>query len=138
MSSIIHISEMLSIALHSMIIIANNKDKAPLRVKEIASLIGASESHLSKVMQRLVKANFLCSVRGPKGGFRLIKPPDKITLLEIYEVIEGQLSIEQCPTNCKICSFDACIFGGIPQKVHEEFKRYLMQKKISDFMGTIK
>lgn len=50
MSSIIHISEMVSIALHSMIVVASNKDKTLLNVKDIAKITGSSESHLSKVM----------------------------------------------------------------------------------------
>lgn len=138
MSSIVHISEMVSIALHSMVVLAYNKDKGLLNVKEIANLTGASEAHLSKVMQRLVKANYIQSVRGPKGGFSLIKPPESITLLEIYEVIDGPIVIAECPTNCKNCSFKTCIFGGIPQKINDIFREYLLHKKISDFIGIIK
>ncbi|SNT08117.1 transcriptional regulator, BadM/Rrf2 family [Anaerovirgula multivorans] len=135
MSSIIHISEMVSIALHGMIVVASNKNKTLLNVKEIAKITGSSESHLSKVMQRLVKANFIRSARGPKGGFALVKLPEEVTLLDIYEAIEGPFTIEDCPTNCKICSFKSCIFGGIPQKLNEEFKSYLAQKSLRDFLG---
>ncbi|SDK74701.1 RrF2 family transcriptional regulator [Natronincola ferrireducens] len=136
MSSIIHISEMVSIALHSMVVIAN-ANKELLNVKKIAQTTGASESHLSKVLQRLVKANFIRSVRGPKGGFTLSKPPNKITFLDIYEVMEGSLTTTQCPTNCEACSFESCIFGGVPEKLNQEFIEYLRNKKLSDFIASL-
>ncbi|SET49550.1 transcriptional regulator, BadM/Rrf2 family [Natronincola peptidivorans] len=138
MSGIIHVSEMVSIAFHSMIVIAAKKDVGLLNVKEIAKIIGASESHLSKVMQRLVKAKFLRSVRGPKGGFALINSPDQISLLDIFEVIEGPFINNQCPTSCDICSFKACILGGVPEKMNKEFKEYLMQHKLSDLIPLLK
>ncbi|AOY76377.1 RrF2 family transcriptional regulator [Clostridium formicaceticum] len=136
MSAIIRISEMLSLALHSMVVIAH-KDKGLLNVKEIAKILGSSEAHLSKVLQRLVKANYIRSVRGPKGGFTLSKPPEEITFLDIYEVIEGPLVTSQCPTNCQLCSFKFCIFGGLPQKLNEEFIQYLKKQKLSDALAAL-
>ncbi|AKL94497.1 transcriptional regulator BadM/Rrf2 family [Clostridium aceticum] len=136
MSTIIRISEMLSIALHSMVVIAH-KNQELLNVKEIAKIIGSSESHLSKVLQRLVKANYIRSVRGPKGGFSLLKSPEEITFLDIYEAIEGPFTINQCPTNCQICSFKSCIFGGLPQKLSEEFIEYLKGQKLSDALAAL-
>ncbi|MCC5909684.1 MAG: Rrf2 family transcriptional regulator [Clostridiaceae bacterium] len=132
MSSIIHISQMASIALHSMVVISNTKEL--LNVKKIAEVTGAPESHLSKVLQRLVKAGFIRSVRGPKGGFALLKSPSEITFLDIYEATEGSLATKHCPSNCQVCSFNTCILGGIPEKLNNEFIDYLRQKNLSDFL----
>jgi len=129
---VVHITEMVSLALHSMVIIADSK-KDIVNVKEISAATGCSEAHLVKVLQRLVRAGFLYSIRGPKGGFGLSKAPDEVTLLDIYQVIEGPLNLVGCPTNHRTCSFKSCIFGGVPEKLNRDFIEYLSSKKISDF-----
>jgi Rrf2 family protein len=129
---VVHISEMVSLALHSMAFIADS-EKDIVNAKEISAATGCSEAHLVKALQRLVQAGFLYSVRGPKGGFGLTKEPEEVTLLDIYQVFEGQLEMAGCPTHHQACPFKSCIFGGIPEKLNQEFIKYLSQKKISDF-----
>lgn len=130
-------SEMLSLAMHSMVIMAA-RDKERLNVQEMATATGASPAHLAKVMQRLAKAGLVRSVRGPKGGFTLAKPPTDISLLDIYQVIEGPLTIEGCPTQREVCPFDSCIFGGVPQRLNQEFVDYLRRKRLSDLCHYVK
>ena len=76
MQKVLNISEAYSLALHSLALLASDNGRS-LTTHQIASTLGASEAHLSKVMQRLTKAGFLNSSRGPGGGFALKKPPDK-------------------------------------------------------------
>lgn len=132
MPGVVHISEIVSLALHSMAFIADSK-KDIVNVKEIAAVTGCSEAHLVKVLQRLARAEFLYSVRGPKGGFGLLKDPDEISMLDIYEAIEGPLQATGCPTHHQTCPFKSCIFGGVPEKSNQDFIEYLRRKKISDF-----
>jgi len=115
-----------------MAFMANSKNEI-VNVKEISAATGGSEAHLVKVLQRLVQAGFLHSVRGPKGGFGLTKRPEEVTLLDIYQVFEGSPGMEGCPTHHQVCPFKSCIFGGVPEKLNREFIEYLGQKKISDF-----
>ena len=137
MANIFHMSEMVSLALHSIIIIAAQGGQL-VNAKKIADTIGASEAHLNKALQQLVKAGYIHSVRGPRGGFTLAKVADEITLLEIYETIEGPISFAGCPMNCSKCVFASCIFGGLPEKANREFKEYMQKKKVSDCLGEIK
>lgn len=136
MPGVVHISEMVSLALHSMAFIANS-EKDVVNVKEISAATGCSEAHLVKVLQRLVRTGFLYSIRGPKGGFGLSKAPDQVTLLDIYQVIEGPLDMVGCPTNRHTCFFKSCIFGGVPEKLNQDFIEYLRGKKISDFSSGV-
>ncbi|HHT64316.1 MAG: RrF2 family transcriptional regulator [Bacillota bacterium] len=132
MPGIVHISETISLALHSMVFIADS-GKDIVNVKEISAAMGCSEAHLVKVLQRLVRAGFLYSMRGPKGGFGLTKKPESITLLDIYQVFEGSPALTGCPTHHQSCPFKSCVFGGLPGKLNQEFMAYLSQKKISEF-----
>jgi Rrf2 family protein len=130
MSKIFNISEASSIAVHSLALIA--KAKKQINAVEIAAMTNFSKNHLAKILQRLVKSNYIKSVRGPKGGFVLNKDSRKITLLEIYELIEGSLEESKCNIHNGECQFSYCIFGNYGEKFTTEFRNYLKNKTIYD------
>ena len=132
MSRLFALSEASSIALHGLVLIAKSKDG--LNVVDIAQKIDSSKHHVAKVLQRLVKAGFLTSHRGPGGGFQLKMAPEEIDLLEIYETIEGKINITQCPLDKPICPFDKCIINNITGKMTLEFKDYLKSQTLKMFL----
>jgi len=131
LSSFIHISEATTIAVHSLSLIANSK--RILNANKIAGITKFSKHHLSKVLQILVKHNYLSSLRGPTGGFTLIKQPDNISLYEIFKLIDGELESFQCTITCQDCYFETCIFGKHPHQFTETFEQYLKDKTLSEF-----
>lgn len=137
MAGTFQLSEMLSLALHSMVYIATSESEY-VNVRQIAQATGASEAHLSKVLQRLAKGRILRSVRGPKGGFSLDRSPKDVTFLEIYELIEGPVSLEGCPSHRRECPFSYCIFRGMPEKLNSQFINYLTNTRLSEFIGNRK
>jgi Rrf2 family protein len=52
---------------------------------------GIPERFLLKVLQPLVSAGVLRSIKGPNGGYRLAKPPKQITLLQVIEAVDGPI-----------------------------------------------
>lgn len=132
MAQLIRLSEAASIALHSVALMAAGPGSL-FSVKEIAQRSAVSVNHLAKVMQRLVKAGILSSSRGPRGGFSLALPLEEVTLLQIYEAIEGKLSHNSCPLNCKQCPFSECMFGDLLTSLNRDVAEFLNNKKISDF-----
>jgi Rrf2 family protein len=132
MSKLVQLSEAVSIAIHSMVLIAQAEGK--INVSKIAEYTGSSKNHLAKVMQRLVKQGLLSSNRGPAGGFILKRPASEITILEIYECIEGKLESDGCPNNKQICHFSKCIMGGIMKRVTDEFIVHFKSHTIQDFI----
>lgn len=132
MSKIFSLSEAGSIAIHSMVLIA--KTETHLNVVKIAERTGASKHHVAKVLQRLAKDDFLDSNRGPHGGFRLKRPADQISLLQVYEAIEGKIVINKCPMDNPICPFDKCIMSSTITNMTEEFKDYLENQKLSNYL----
>ncbi len=130
MSKIFNISEASSIAVHSLALIA--KAKKQINAVEIAAMTNFSKNHLSKILQRLVKSNYIKSVRGPKGGFVLNKDSKDITLLEVYELIEGSLEQSKCTIHESACQFSHCIFGNFGERFTDEFRDYLRTKTIHE------
>jgi len=132
MSRIVQLSEAATIGLHSMILIARSKEL--INVNQMAEKTGASKNHLAKVLQRLVKANFLRSSRGPTGGFILKKKPEEITVLAVYEAIEGTIETDGCPMEQSICPFEKCLMGTIVQKVTDDIVTYFKKQTLKDFV----
>ena len=70
-----------------LIIIAHSNDEKPLKSYNISDSLG---SYLKKIIRQLVVAGLITSEAGKKGGVCLSRKPDKITLLDIFEAIEGK------------------------------------------------
>lgn len=128
MSKVLNISEAATIAIHSMGLIARS-DKL-VSTQEIADATGFSKNHISKILQQLVKNGYLVSTRGPKGGFILSEEAKEKSLLDIFNLIEGELEDNTCKMHCENCPFSSCIFGGLEQKFTNEFRSYLMGRKV--------
>ena len=132
MSKIFSMSDAASIAIHSMVLIARAENG--INAGQIAEISGFSKNHISKVLQRLVKHNLLKSVRGPQGGFSLKVNPETVSLLQIYESIEGTLEVTDCPMTKEICGFDNCIMGNIVNKMTIEFRKFLNNQSLKDYL----
>ena len=137
MSNLFKVSEAASLAIHGMILMAQSPAK-PLSAKDMASGLEASEAHLAKVLQRLGRAGLVRSTRGPKGGFVLGKPPDAITLLDIYEAIEGPLETIACLLGRPICGGgQLCCMGGLLQTVGEQVRQHLARTRLLDLTRPV-
>jgi Rrf2 family protein len=132
MSNIVALTEAASIGLHSMVLIARSDEI--LNVSKISDFIGSSRHHVAKIMQRLSKAGFVSSNRGPSGGFVLKKLPGEIRLLDIYEAIEGPLQVQTCPMNRDVCPFGECLLGDLSFRVSGEIKQYLESRTLQDYL----
>lgn len=132
MAHVIQFSEAAFIALHGVVIVAKSKEQT--NVIKISEQLNSSKHHVAKVMQRLVKDGFLNSHRGPSGGFTLKLPPDQISLLDLYESIEGKIVIGNCPLDNPVCPFGKCIFDNVTRKMTEDFVAYMKDETIDKLM----
>jgi len=132
MSNIFSLSEAASIAIHATIIIARSKE--PTNVVMIAEAMGSSKHHVAKILQRLVKDNFLLSYRGPTGGFLLKKKPAEISFLNLYESVEGKYNIPDCPLDKQVCPFDKCIMNNVAKTITNEFLVFLKTQTIEKYL----
>ena len=75
-------------SLHAVLCIAGSADDGPVRVDEIAAVLGTPRNYLSKTLHALVRAGVLTSARGPRGGFQLAHRPDRLTLARVVAPFE--------------------------------------------------
>ena len=132
MSNLINISEAASLALHGLVLIAKNQ---PMRmnVKTLSVELNASQTHLAKVFQKLSKTGLVRSLRGPAGGFELNNPADEITFLEIYEIIDGKITLGDCPLGKNHCVFQSCIFDNELNRISADIYETFKKMRLSDF-----
>jgi len=130
------ISEASSLAMHALGYLANSED-GPITSREIARRFEISEAHLAKVLQRMVKVGLLRSMRGPHGGFVLTRPPESVTLLEIFETIEGPFEPNQCLLSSAICDGDNCILGRIVLEANTVLRARLEETTLVEVEAVI-
>ncbi len=61
-----------------------------LQVAEIAQRQGIPDRYLEQMLTSLRRANILRSIRGPKGGYQLARPPAQIRVAEVVGCLEGE------------------------------------------------
>ena len=77
-------------------------EEPSMRVGEIAEIAEVPPAYLSKIFQRLAEARIVESKRGYKGGVRLCRLPETISLLEIDEAVESASSCPHAPHAHKV------------------------------------
>lgn len=101
-------------ALKIMIYLRSKGDGSNLAgLKDISSAIDSPSAYTAKILQQLVKAKLLESLRGPSGGFKVVERP--VTLLEVVIAIDGQKLVNSCVLGLKECS------GEHPCPAHDKF-----------------
>jgi Rrf2 family protein len=87
-----------------MVDLAKNYNNGPLTIGKIAENQGISRNYLEQIIIPLTKAKYVKGIRGPKGGHVLAKPPERITMGEIIELLENTMDITVCRKNPDKCN----------------------------------
>lgn len=95
--------------IHCLLWLAASGD-TPLSSRELAELQGISPSFLAKIFPKLEKAGIVAASEGIRGGYRLARTPDQITVLEIVDAVEGAKPIFDCQEIRGRCA----VFGEKP------------------------
>jgi Rrf2 family protein len=100
----------------------------PVTAVTVAKAEGIPSDYLAKIFQQLAKAGFVRAIRGRKRGYIFARPPEKISLIEMFEAIEGGPLFDDCflrhcqcggtPENCRIFS----IWTDATRKIKKELE----------------
>jgi Rrf2 family protein len=76
--------------------IAYHSEGLETQVKDISRRQGISQRYLEQIFQKLKRAGIVGSKRGPSGGYFLNKKPEDITVGEVIQITEGDISPVLC------------------------------------------
>ncbi|MFF3003487.1 RrF2 family transcriptional regulator [Kitasatospora sp. NPDC057940] len=82
--------------LHCCLTLAWLDSEQPVPTARLAAWFDLPPAYLTKRLQALVRAGILSSTPGSKGGFRLGRRPEKITLMDVVTAIEGPDDVFRC------------------------------------------
>ncbi len=83
--------------IHSLISMVDAKGShREMSVREMAELQNIPYDYLAKIFTRLSRAELVISSEGKGGGFRLARPSEQITVLDVVEAIDGKKLIFDC------------------------------------------
>ena len=118
----------------SIIYAFSGSEKEILSSQDIIEKTKLHKATVNKLLAKLVKKNFLEPFRGTKGGYRLKKGLDNISIRELIEAIEVPVLLTDClnknANNCNL--FDVCNTKNIWSFVNAEINNTLENIKIKD------
>ncbi|MEV4623256.1 Rrf2 family transcriptional regulator [Asanoa sp. NPDC049573] len=131
--------------LHCAATLAQLDPGASASAAQLATYFDVPAAYLAKQLQELVKAGVLVATTGPRGGFRLARPPSEITLLRIVEAVDGTSSPYECreirqqgrgalrPEECR----SICVLAEKMADAHDAWRRSLASVSLADIVATL-
>ncbi len=84
--------------------LATHRMDQPLPLREVAQRQQVSVKYLEQIFTSLRCSELVRAVRGSRGGYQLARPASEITLLDVYQAIEGELCLVDCVNSPELCS----------------------------------
>lgn len=106
-------------------------------IREVSEAYGISKNHLMKVVHLLGKGDYLDTVRGKNGGFRLSKDPAKINIGALIRYTEDDLNIVSCfgdkGGHCALN--DECGFASVMEEALQAFLSTVDKYTLNDLIA---
>lgn len=123
--------------LRAMYELAINKDNGPVSIAVISRRQHIPKKYLEKLFQRLKKSGIVRSVWGKYGGYQLTREPVDISMKDIIQAAEGQISIHNCRERLgeKSCDiYQQCVFKDFWNKFNAHINSYLESYSLASFL----
>lgn len=123
-------------AIRAMLHLASLPPGTSTQINEIAYLWEIPENILRKIISQLAKAQLIYTQRGIGGGIRLSQPADKLTLLDVIEVVEGKIYLNKCLIGPDFCSRTSwCAVHIVWCEVQQKMKEILSSRSLAELVA---
>ena len=115
--------------------LAKHYEDGPVQIGSIAKRQDVSVKYLEQLIIPLKKSGFIKSVRGPRGGHMLSRPPDEITVGEIVRVLEGGIELTGCIKEVDSCERSSnCLMRKVWKEASSAIYETLYSKYLTDII----
>lgn len=130
--------------IHCLLFLVDERgDTRECSVRDLAELQGVPQEYLAKVFTKLARAKLVVATEGVRGGFRLARPSDEITVLDIVNAIDGPKKIFDCREIRARCSLfegsapgwateGTCAIHAVMRGAQKRMEEALAQQTILD------
>ena len=99
----------------------------------IAAAVGVAPPTVSKLLKLLSRGGLLVSLRGSRGGYRLSRRPESITVAEVVEAVEGTIALTECSGVTCRCSLEpGCPVQKNWRQINRQLRRVLDGVTLAD------
>ncbi|GBD07977.1 Putative HTH-type transcriptional regulator [Candidatus Thermoflexus japonica] len=123
---ILKISPRVDYAIRILVDLATRPTGWRAQARGIACRQNIPPAFLYKVLKRLQASGYIDVRRGRKGGVRLIRPADRITLLDVAQSLEGPLVLHPCPHP------EACALHELWSRIEADLCAWMACQTIAD------
>lgn len=102
-----------------------------LQVAEIASRQGIPDRYLEQMLTSLRRGRILLSIRGPRGGYQLARPPAEIRISEVVACLEGEVVNR---TGASRQSPEFAVIGGLQERLEQARQAILAGTSLQDLL----
>ncbi|GAA2624163.1 Rrf2 family transcriptional regulator [Actinomadura fulvescens] len=132
-------------ALHSCLNLTWVDDGQAVTAAKLAAFYQLPAAYLNKQLQALARAGILTSTSGPRGGFRLARKPEDITVMDVVTAIEGPEEAFRCeeilrqgPGGREDADYRAtCVISQSMRRAELAWRAELAGQTIADLKATV-
>lgn len=123
-------------SVRAMISVARHWGNDLHQARRIASEMQIPYKVLTQILASLVADGLLEAKHGPKGGYRLARPPSNITLLDVVESAEGPATFNHCVLQDGPCDWEeTCPIHDTWSRAQDALARELASATLADLAG---
>jgi len=122
-------------AIRALMELAAAPEGVVIQSRSIAEKHRLPEKFLNKTIQILVRAGYVKTLRGMKGGIRLAVDPDRVTIADVIQAIEGKIALNPCLGDHYFCeNVSFCRVHGILQRAQDAMLAELSKETLADLV----
>jgi len=132
-------------ALHCCLNLTWVEDGEAVTATKLARFYGLPRDYLNKQLQALSRAGVMSSVPGPRGGFRLARTAEAITVLDVVVAIEGREPAFRCDQilaagpggSADVDYVETCLISQTLRAADLAWRRELASRTIADLKASV-
>jgi len=122
--------------LRALINLAFRGNGRPVSIAVLSTDEGISRKYLEAIFKSLQKEGITRSVRGARGGHLLARPPERVTVFEVFAALEGPPSLLDCLEEGMSCKrMDRCSTKKFWEEMQACIVEFLKSRTLKDLMG---